>query len=271
MSLVYMACYPKVGSEYVKKSLNSVGPITVRAKEHNMNIKWSEERTCPVLTKDTKIIYLCANPMNAVLSLLHKHFYKRFTDYNPTLSYKKLSFDTLMSYENIFGTHSAKKHACWLTDSGDPRRPTLVWQKVDQSTGEWQGAQSLIPDPNYVRETLTHVEIENINKNFVSYMVNNDLLGYKEHFDIWTKTPLNYERCILRYEYLQDSETLRSLEEFLEVEPFSLQLIADNYRPRRTAFVAAAEPLEMSLERSYGELAAEINKLDGFTRLARGK
>ena len=125
-----------------------------------------------------------------------------------------------------------------------------------------------VPDGN--RETLTVAQIEDISKNFVSYIVNSDFLGYQEHFDTWTKTPMDRERCILRYEHLEDPDTLRSLEEFLEVKPFSLKGLATNYKQRRNIFVPSTDPFETSLEKTYGPLAAEIDKLDGFTRLPRG-
>ena len=246
MNSIYIACYPKVGSEYLKRRLQVHQPrsetINIH-KTHEFNIDWLENQPSPVLSKDTKIIYLCADPMIAVMSMIYLHYNIALTDYSPTLKCEKLGSKILKSYENIFGSSSR---------SG------------------WTGSSTLYPEPEYVNETLTLNEIADIRKNFVSYIINNDFLGYKKHFDIWTKTPLPYERCILRYEYLEDLETLRNLEKFLGWGPFSLQSLADEFMSRRTQFVPSKEePLELSLEKSYGDLAAEINKLDGFTRLAR--
>ena len=266
MSSIYIACYPKVGSEYLKGSLfvcsqRGPRPHSVKIhKTHEVNIDWLENQPSPVLSKDTKIIYLCADPRIAVMSLIYEWYSIAVVDYSHTLKCEKLSSNILKSYSNIFGSNQTKvKH--------HDRGPGLCPRK--EYHGGWTGHSTLYPDSEYVNETLTSNEIADIGTNFVSYIINNDFLGYKEHFDMWTKTPLPYERCILRYEYLEDLETLRSLEKFLGWDPFSLQPLADRFRPRKTLFAPSEDALELSLENSYGDLAVEINKLDGFTRLGR--
>ena len=244
---IYIACYPKVGSEYLKRTLQQ-STISRRRSviktHHHMHLKRLEEN--PYFCAHSKIVYLCANPMDAVLSLLNKHFHREFVTYNPTLKCKKFSRDVLISYDNIFASTTTSKNS-----------------------GKWTGHHTLTLNPKYREKTLTVSQIEDINKNFVSYILNNDFLGYQEHFDTWTKTPMSYERCILRYEYLEDLDTLRSLEEFLEGSLFSLEKLAINYKQRRNRFVLSPGPMETALEKTYGPLAAEIDKLDGFTRILR--
>ena len=254
MSSIYIACYPKVGSEYLKSSLQrSPHPHSVNIyKTHEVNIDRLENQEPSILSKDTKIIYLCADPRIAVMSLIYKWHSIALADYNHTLKCEKLGSKILKSYSNILASVQTTK------GEGDRRYH-----------GGWCGHSTLYPHSEYVNETLTSNEIADISTNFVSYVINNDFLGYKKHFDTWTKTLLPCERCILRYEYLEDLETLRSLEKFLGWDPFSLQSLADRFRPRKTRFVPSEEALELSLENSYGGLAAEINKLDGFTRLGR--
>jgi len=245
MSTIYIACYPKVGSEFFKEKLiqgiSRCDAYKAIAKEHNFNIKWVEENVYIYgrpqgLRKDTKIIYLCANPMNAVVSLLKKHQPTIWGKYNPSLKYTPLHIKILKSYSNIF--------AC--------------------SARGWTGPSTLFSDEDYIEELLTPEDITDISLNFMSYMINDDLLGYKKHFDLWTKTPLPYERCIVKYEHLAQPATGRLLEEFLGIKKLSLQNISDDFRERSSCYKQTSEFKE-KLEESYGELAAEIEQLSAFT------
>tara|TARA_Y100000296_G_C5175758_1_gene259946 strand:- start:3290 stop:4135 length:846 start_codon:yes stop_codon:yes gene_type:complete len=270
---IYLACYPRVGSEYLKKSLLGEAVMAAKGayvdypsvvqKTHSVNIDWLEKQQ--ILSKDTKIIYLCDDPVVAVSSMINQWYGYRLSEYKHSLRHEKVSTNILKSYDNIYAA----------------------------GPGGWEGNTTL-QGSNYVFEALTPTAVADISANFVSYIINDDFLGYKEHFDTWTKTPLPYKMCIVRYEYLQNSETLRSLEEFLEKEPFYLQPVAEKFNSRKTSrrtldnligsrskaslkpgslppytisHGANAPTIEDALIRAYGELAAEINELDGFSEI----
>ena len=243
---VVIVCYPKVGSQFLKEMLsqrirpaNALGKVTT---SHAFNIDGLKS-TCEVVgtAPDVKFVYLYANPMNAVLALLTTFMPIRLRAYQPNLVRPTVEFPVAFSYQNFF--------AC-----GGPA---------------WTGATTLFENERYVNQVLSSTDREDIEKHFVSYMINGDVLGYKNHFDIWTKTyphKTSHSFCMIKYEELENLNVLDQLRAFLGPSCPSLHCIKEEFIPRRTNYVGHAHAA--ALTKAYGELAAEMNSLPAFQVLS---
>ena len=259
MSSILIACYPKVGSQYVSYWMRKQSGRRVWKGHRHMHREWLETKPDFLKNPSNKIIYLCADPRNAVLSYLNKYHYHNLPHYDPNQNTEKIAQNNIAAHDNMWAT------------AGADRPQGLEW--FGETT--WDGIPKLKHHRLKPIDPQTQLSPErrfDIRKNFVSYIVNGDLLGYQDHFDSWTKTNLPYDRCILRYEYLHHRETIRRLEEFIELPSQRLKALTDRFKPRKTKFVACEDPtsIEYMLQRTYGSLASEIEQLQGFTRLPRG-
>jgi hypothetical protein len=258
---ILIACYPKVGSQFLKKMLVNRIPRdhsddSIVTTTHTFNLNWlkngpPQRSDRNRVVGDTKIIYLYSNPLNSVLSLIRTFMPRRELEYKASLVHAPIDIDIAMSYANLF--------ACGLTQD----------RNFDQHA--WTGHTTLLKDAAYVSKVLSPNLIDNLCANFVSYMVNGDLLGYKNHYELWTKHyPLKYPEldfCMVRYEDLDNPEVLYHLKKFLDPKIRTLDNIVDNYIPRRTNYIHS--DFASKLEESYGGLASELFSHPPFVKLKR--
>ena len=280
---ILIACYPKVGSQFLRRMLaqrivppNSLGIVTTT---HAFNLDWlkNDQFHPDRVADDTKIIYLYANPMNSVLSLLKTFMSQRIgEEYQEGLTRKSLDLKMAQSYSNLFACGVA--HGKPLKTDGRIRAtlihpphggpPRMVLQNLDESpvsfdAQAWTGHTTLIKEAAFVEKELSDFDKSDLSSNFVSYMINGDVLGYKNHFDLWTKKYAYMHKnpfCMLKYESLTDPATLRQLQLFLG-HPRPLQFIEKEFRPRKTDYSSTSWPM---LENSYGHLSEEMAKLPAF-------